>query len=80
MVRAYSAATGAVAGNIIAAIISVHTARKAGRPSPMVPGIARMPPQRVATQIQAAAAAISSSPEGTAVRRTVIGRPFTRPT
>ncbi|GGJ19046.1 hypothetical protein GCM10010121_032440 [Streptomyces brasiliensis] len=80
MVRAYSAATSDVAGSIIAAIISVHTARKAGRPKPMVPGIACMPPQRVTTQTQAAAAATSSNPAGPAFPRTAAGPPVTRTT
>ena len=47
---------------------------------PMVPGIAAMPPQRVTTQTQAAAAATSSSPAGLAPRRRVTGRPVTRTT
>ncbi|GHB43291.1 hypothetical protein GCM10010347_10620 [Streptomyces cirratus] len=79
MVRAYKAATGAVAGSIIAVIISVHTARKAPRPRPMVPGIAGIPPQRVTIQTQAAAAT-SSSPTGAARMRTAAGPPVIRTT
>ncbi|MET3920451.1 hypothetical protein ABIB26_001378 [Arthrobacter sp. UYEF20] len=47
---------GASAGNIIAAIISVHTARNRKSPSPIVPGPADMPPKPEKVMYHASAA------------------------
>ena len=60
-VLAYSEAVGATEGNIMAAIISVHTGTNRARPSPIVPVIPAIPRAIATVAAQAPAARISSS-------------------
>jgi hypothetical protein len=55
-VRAYSSTSGATAGSIIAAIITVQIATNPARPNPIVPGSAPIPMSTAQTSVPTHAA------------------------